>query len=83
MVTDSERVLQDLKVFLQSKDSHGRRELLQTIGELEARHTLSEGLPERALRLHGAILSEELKAHGSDTRPATEAAAGGNGNGHS
>lgn len=88
-MVDHERVLGQLKARLQArngdgdtKDSWGRRELLQIIGELEAENTLEEGLPEKVLRLHGTALSRELLTKGADERPTTEAAAGGNGNGH-
>lgn len=64
MVTDWEAVVADLKRQLQTKDSHGRRELLTRLGELEAKHRLDEGLVERALRVSGAKLSEELIKQG-------------------
>lgn len=79
MVTDYEAVIQDLKVHLESKDSHGRRELHSVIGELEAKHTLQEGVTERALRVAGAKLSRDLIKSGQD--PASLDAAGVEANG--
>jgi hypothetical protein len=79
MLTDHERVLADLKVHLQSKDSHGRRELLTTIGELEAKHQVDEGVLERAFRVRGNKLSADLLRDGRE--PDAVGAAGANGNG--
>jgi hypothetical protein len=53
MLVDTERVLLDLKRHLATKPHHGQRELALVIAELEAKHQIEEGLPERALRLYG------------------------------
>ena len=79
MLTDHERVLADLKAHLLNKDSHGRRELLTKIGELEAQHQVDEGVLERAFRVRGNKLTEELLRDGRDS--AAVGAAGANGNG--
>lgn len=79
MLTDYAAVVRDLKVHLESKDSHGRRELHTVIGELEAKHSLKEGTIERALRVYGANLSDELINAGksSNGRSADGVAANG------
>lgn len=81
MRVDHEAVLQDLKKHLQSKDSHGRRELLQTIGELEAKHGVEEGTVERALRVAGNTISTELLRYGQ--QPSSSDIAGDGTNGRS
>lgn len=60
MLTDHERVLLKLKAHVASKKSHGQRDLLATIAALEAECAVEEGLPEKALRLFGNRLSEDL-----------------------
>lgn len=80
MLADHERVIRDLKIHLQSKDSHGRRELLTKIGELEAQHSIDEGTLERALRVSGNKLSEEL-LHYPGLKPAGSDAVGDRTNG--
>lgn len=79
MRVDWEAVLQDLKIHLESKDSHGRRELHTKIGELEAKHSLKEGVLERALRTTGNRLSEDLIRDGHDPSEPAAAGAGLNG----
>lgn len=79
MRIDHEAVLGDLKKHLQSKDSHGRRELLTKIGELEAEHGIKEGTTERALRVAGNRLSEELLRYGQEPASPVVAGAGANG----
>lgn len=74
MVVDHEKVVQDVKEHLQSKDSHGRRELLVVIAESEARHTIKEGVTERALRVASNRISHELSNQGID--PTSEDAVG-------
>jgi hypothetical protein len=66
MLTDYEAVVRDLRIHLEKKDSHGRRELHTVIGELEARHAILEGVTERALRIAGAKLSEQLIKDGQN-----------------
>lgn len=66
MLTDYEAVVRDLKIHLEQKDSHGRRELHTVIGELEAKHAVLEGVTERALRIAGAKLSEQLIKYGQN-----------------
>ena len=60
MLVDYERVVQALKEYVCTKGSHGQRELLAEISRLEAACTLEEGLPEKALRLYGVVLSDAL-----------------------
>jgi hypothetical protein len=78
MLTDHERVLLKLKAHIASKGSHGQRELLGLIGKLEVECSVEEGLPERALRLYGNMMSEDflgrLEQHAN-----TEAVAGRSG----
>jgi hypothetical protein len=67
LLVDYEAVLQDLRIHLETKDSHGRRELHTVLGELEAKHAIREGVTERALRIAGAKLSDELMHYGQDS----------------
>ncbi len=67
MLVDHERVLLDLKREIAEKSHHGQRDLFALIGELEARHAIEEGLPEKAMRLYGlAFFEEAIKAPGSE-----------------
>jgi hypothetical protein len=60
MLVDYERVVALLKRHATSKGSHGQRELLEVIARLEAECMIEEGLPEKALRLYGVVLSDDL-----------------------
>lgn len=60
MLVDYEKVVRDLKVYFARKGSHGRDGLLAEIARLEAEHQLEEGLPEKALRLYGVVVSDAL-----------------------
>lgn len=60
MLVDFEAVLLDLKRAILAKNSHGQRDLLAVISRLEVEHQLDEGTPERALRLYGVVLSDDL-----------------------
>lgn len=60
MLVDSERVLLELEDFFISKNSFGSRELLRKLVELKSECRITEGVPEKALRLYGVLLSEDL-----------------------
>lgn len=60
MLVDNEAVLLGLKAVLMEKKSHGRDTLLAEIARLEVQHRIEEGVPERALRLYGVVLSDDL-----------------------
>lgn len=76
MLVDFEAVLLGLKQEILSKKSHGQRDLLAAISRLEVEHRLEEGTPERALRLFGVVLSDDL------LRPALSEARAPRGDGH-
>lgn len=67
MLIDCEQVLLDLKQHLLAKHSHGQRDLIGLIAQLEVKHRVEEGLPERAIRLYGTELQEALTRDGSAT----------------
>lgn len=50
MLVDSERVLVELKAEIAAKPSHGSRDLLATIGRLEAEHRMAADDFERWVR---------------------------------
>lgn len=79
MLTDYEAVVKGLKVHLETKDSHGRRELHQVIGELEAKHQIKEGVTERALRVASNTISEQLLRSGHSPNGSAAAGVGTNG----
>lgn len=60
MLVDHERAWLALKALIADKGSHGRDTLLAEMSKLEVQHTLEEGLLERALRLYGVALSDDL-----------------------
>lgn len=60
MLIDHERVLLDLKRIIAAKSHHGQRDLLAEISRLEVENVVEEGVPERALRLFGVVLSDDL-----------------------
>src|SRR3954469_8142772 len=60
VLVDHERVVLDLKRAIVAKKSHGQRDLLALIAQLEVQHQLEEGVPERALRLYGVVFSDDL-----------------------
>lgn len=71
-LVDYEAVVLDLEAEVAAKNSHGQRDLLRKIAELRQEHRVTEGLPERALRLYGAELGEDietLRSSGSDKQP--------------
>lgn len=76
MLVDFEAVLLDLKAVLVTKASHGRDALLAEIAGLEVKHRVTEGLPEKALRLYGEELADALRPAVSP--PSLEAADGHN-----
>lgn len=82
MLIDNEAVVQDLKAVLQEKDSWGRRELLTKIGELEAKYRISEGTIERALRVTGNRISDELLHYPKGQSPSSPAVVGAGANGN-
>lgn len=63
---DAEAVLADLKRVIAAKPHHGSRDLAVALVELEAKHHLAEGPIERALRVYGVRLSEDLRAAARD-----------------
>ena len=79
MLTDHERVLLKLKSHIAAKASHGQRDLLGLIGKLEAECAIEEGLPEKALRLYGNLMSEDFLGQ-LEQHTDTVAVAGRNGN---
>lgn len=68
MLVDWEAVVLDLEAYIEAKPgrSFGERELSNELRRLRVRHRVTEGLPERALRLYGADLIDVLRP-----RPAT------------
>jgi hypothetical protein len=60
VLVDYEKVVLSLKAFVSAKPSHGREGLLAEISRLEAENALEEGLPEKALRLYGVVLTDAL-----------------------
>lgn len=63
MLVDWEAVVHDLEAYIDSKPgrSFGERELTAELRGLRVRHRVTEGLPERALRLYGASLIDVLR----------------------
>jgi hypothetical protein len=72
MLVDSEHVLLELESYIASRSSHGRNDLLLKITELKTAHTVTEGLPEKAIRLFGTQLSEDLIRTHPGKAPADE-----------
>lgn len=60
MITDYEAVVADLRIYLVGKRSFGQRELIIKLTELEAKHRVEEGLPEKALRMYGNEIHEAI-----------------------
>lgn len=60
MLVDYERVVLAIKREVASKKSHGGAALLAAIAQFEVDCIVEEGLPERALRLYGVALSDDL-----------------------
>lgn len=64
-MVDWEAVVADLRAFLVARhldghNSFGYRELTDLLQELQVKHRLEEGLPEKALRVYGSALREAL-----------------------
>jgi hypothetical protein len=60
VLVDHEAAWLALKAAVAQKSHHGQRDLLAEMARLEVAHALVEGLPEKALRLYGVDLSEDL-----------------------
>lgn len=80
-MVDWQGVVADIRAHLVAKhadgsNSFGYRELTDLLQELEVRHRLVEGLPEKALRVYGSALQEVLiKNHPPDAATADSAEA--------
>lgn len=60
MLVDYESAWHDLKKVINSKKSHGGAALLVEMARCEITHGVTEGLPEKALRLYGEELYQAL-----------------------
>lgn len=65
---DLERAWAELEAYVASKPSHGARDLLLRMAEVKASCAEGESLPERAFRLYGVQLHEDLRASARDAQ---------------
>lgn len=69
MLVDHEKAWQRFKAVVASKSSHGQKDLLAEMSRIEVECGVEEGLPEKALRLYGIVISDDLlKPSQSDPR---------------
>lgn len=68
-LTDFERAWSELERYVASKPSHGARDLALEMISIRARCAEDESMPERAMRLYGVQLHEDLRAAARDTPP--------------
>lgn len=59
-LVDWEAVVLDLEDHIQSRSSHGRRDLVDKLAELRSQHRIAEGLVEKCLREYAPELNEAL-----------------------
>jgi hypothetical protein len=74
MLVDYERAWLELKAATLGKQGIGVGTLHSLMAELEISNRVEEGLPERALRLYGVLLGQDLTIGGHSPAP-TEALA--------
>lgn len=81
MLVDYERVVQRLRQEMVERQGIGRDGLYALIARLEVECAVEEGLPERALRLYGVALSDDLITSGLQPAPDPAHAPGPDGSG--
>lgn len=69
MLVDHERVLLRLKEEMADRQGIGRDALYALISKLEVECAVEEGVPERAFRAYGVLLSRDLITSGDQPAP--------------
>lgn len=65
-LTDYERAWQKLEAYVTTKPAHGHRELVHAMTRFKAECAEDESFPERAFRLYGVQLHEDLRRSARD-----------------
>lgn len=64
MLIDYEAVVADFRAYIETRPSHGQRDLRAKLSDLLVEHRIKEGVLEKALRVFGIDLSAQIRKLG-------------------